>query len=59
MPLMIMINHKLFYVLISLRKYIEAQHLIFTADLGWEHSSVTFTTDTSTVITKQLIYQFN
>ena len=56
---MIMINHKLFYVLISLDKYIEAQHLIFIADLGWEYSSVTFTTDTSIVITKQLIYQFN
>ena len=56
---MIMINHKLFYVLISLGKYIEAQHLIFIADLGWEHNSMTFTTDASTVITKQLIYQFN
>lgn len=56
---MIMINHKLFYVLISLGKYIEAQHLIFIADLGWKHSTVTFTADTSTVITKQLIYQFN
>lgn len=56
---MIMINHKLSYVLISLGKFIEAQHLIFMADLGWEHSSMTFTTHTSTVITKQLIYQFN
>lgn len=56
---MIKINQKLVYVFISLGKYIEEQHLIFLADLGWEHSSVEFTTDTSTVITEQLIYQFN
>lgn len=56
---MIMISHKLSYVLISLVKYIEAQHLIFTADLGWEYRSMTFTTASSTVITKELIYQFN
>lgn len=56
---MIMINHKLSYVLISLGKYSESQHLIFTTDLGWEYSSMTFTTDSSTVITKELIYQFN